>query len=382
MRKSLLLALISAFTTLLSAGLAHAQNSCAKSHTEVFIPAGKFYEFGKLKEWPEIQRRYSESVRYLSKIQAWEQKAIYDAAFFLDHRHMAKILNESLQSGKKLNTSYLIRTYGDRKFFYTNKFEGPFANFVKTNEWLAAEKPAMTVATLKEINRRMLEGRVLLRLTDQQKGHFRRIAVSGNLRHSGVPITAENKINYSENIYLDYAGHDITFATILYEKPLQLERIRHRDSALATQIEAFQKAGKNEKDPDYAALEERAIEALVSERFAWFNAERAKLGAINPKNTETYVDLVAQFQRDLVSIHPFWDGNGRTTRVLMNYLLTKENLPPARIIDPDADLNESLAEWQSTVKKGIKHALELTEEFSIRNDLGLPAAKSRKLIEP
>ncbi len=60
------------------------------------------------------------------------------------------------------------------------------------------------------------------------------------------------------------------------------------------------------------------------------------------------VSLAAEAHFNLVSIHPFRDGNGRTSRLLMNYLLFYFNLPLLPIAQEDASryieaLNQSRA---------------------------------------
>src|SRR3989338_2527119 len=47
------------------------------------------------------------------------------------------------------------------------------------------------------------------------------------------------------------------------------------------------------------------------------------------------VDVASKAHFDLVSIHPFVDGNGRTARLLMNLLLLQEGYPPALIRKED-----------------------------------------------
>lgn len=70
---------------------------------------------------------------------------------------------------------------------------------------------------------------------------------------------------------------------------------------------------------NYASPEETP--ALMQELMDFYNT------AI--KNTETHpLWLAAMLHYKFVRIHPFDDGNGRVARLLMNYILLKNNYPP------------------------------------------------------
>jgi len=57
--------------------------------------------------------------------------------------------------------------------------------------------------------------------------------------------------------------------------------------------------------------------------FAWYNENKSKL---HP------VILSAEMHERLVTIHPFIDGNGRTSRLIMNLILLQHGFPIANII--------------------------------------------------
>lgn len=61
-----------------------------------------------------------------------------------------------------------------------------------------------------------------------------------------------------------------------------------------------------------------AVKLLVTGFFKWYNANKKKL---NP------VELAALAHLKFVTIHPFGDGNGRTTRLMMNHVLNKFGYP-------------------------------------------------------
>jgi Fic family protein len=60
------------------------------------------------------------------------------------------------------------------------------------------------------------------------------------------------------------------------------------------------------------------LEGLLNEFFDWYKKEKNK---IHP------VELAALVHLKFVTIHPFTDGNGRISRLMMNFILKKNNFP-------------------------------------------------------
>ena len=78
--------------------------------------------------------------------------------------------------------------------------------------------------------------------------------------------------------------------------------------------------------------------------FSWY---AAGLGAGDP------VVFAAEAQRRLVSIHPFADGNGRLSRLVMDHALQVEGLPPSLLRDPDLDYMVTSEVWAEEVRRGV-----------------------------
>ena len=64
------------------------------------------------------------------------------------------------------------------------------------------------------------------------------------------------------------------------------------------------------------------LETELKEFFDWYNKSKDKL---NP------VELAALVHLKFVTIHPFGDGNGRISRLMMNFVLHKNNYPMMNI---------------------------------------------------
>lgn len=84
------------------------------------------------------------------------------------------------------------------------------------------------------------------------------------------------------------------------------------------------------------------VQSLLKELFEWFNRNKKRLHPV-------LVASIMHFR--FVSIHPFYDGNGRMTRLLTNYILFKNNYPMFNI--------------EASIRKSYYSALEKT---NLKND--------------
>jgi Fic family protein len=81
-------------------------------------------------------------------------------------------------------------------------------------------------------------------------------------------------------------------------------------------------AGSQHTPPPHYLVPER-----MTALFAWYIPENARLHPLL---------LAADLHQRLVNIHPFVDGNGRTARLLMNFVLLRNGLPLANLSGADS----------------------------------------------
>ncbi len=92
-------------------------------------------------------------------------------------------------------------------------------------------------------------------------------------------------------------------------------------------------------------------------------------------STEERVRAYTDFTQKLVSIHPFPDGNGRTTRFTLSYLLSQEGLP-IPILEDTIDLSISQERFYEKVMTGIRTSNRFLEDVQWRQSLGLDIKKT------
>lgn len=116
------------------------------------------------------------------------------------------------------------------------------------------------------------------------------------------------------------AAAALTTADILALHVLVMEKI---DPDFAGR---FRNAGVRIAGANFVPPNALKVGTLVDELVHWTNEESNRLPA---------VVKAAVFHHRFVWIHPFFDGNGRTARLLSNLLLMKEGFPPAIILKND-----------------------------------------------
>lgn len=87
------------------------------------------------------------------------------------------------------------------------------------------------------------------------------------------------------------------------------------------------------------------VRAELQSMSDWYNNAR------NQPGTDPY-RLAAQLQQRFVSIHPFLDYNGRSSRLLMNWSLERDGLPPSAPMDFNKDIFSTTEEWTDSVRAG------------------------------
>jgi Fic family protein len=121
----------------------------------------------------------------------------------------------------------------------------------------------------------------------------------------------------------------------------------------------------------YASPEETPI--LMGELVDWYREEEEKK-ALHP------VQLAALLHYRFVRIHPFDDGNGRMSRLLMNYVLIRHKLPPVVIKSADKK-NYLFALNQADTGDIDAFVRYIGEEMMWSLELSIKAAKGESIEE-
>ncbi len=198
----------------------------------------------------------------------------------------------------------------------------------------------LTPAVIKQAHKLLMQGMRSIR-----PGEYRNMgAVGGDYTEKGKPVNVGSKqlavlqgSPLTQFDILDAGSEGNTRGYIIYPSAERRDTIRKAIAWLSPE--------RSEKLTSTVVTEQRLIEFLVEEAVEKYEHRE------NTSNTDEY--SAALLQRDIVSIHPFEDGNGRLSRLLMNWALEKKGKMPCYLENPGQDMLLDEKEWERTVKQGV-----------------------------
>ncbi len=305
-----------------------------------------------------------------------EIKQTFDSLLFVDYKHSFQAIYKAANKEVKLNEAGIQKLYGKS-----------FTNFKNAQAYLEKEIPPIEFSTLKKIHRHMMNGGID-DIPTEAIGKPRGENIIGNVPVN-YAIPQEYYDEMSKNIYLmtdalvknpttgKYSGQ-IWYPAIHKMTPELSEKLKVIAPDLYLDIQKFNTQGIGNKE----ALTENLITALSEDLMRWFVKNKDDLGAINtPEKLYDFSKLVATFQRNLISIHPFRDGNGRSVRQFaIYYSFESIGFPPPRLVSPDDDIYASVEELTEAIIDGMRNTQRLYENAESRLAMGLPLETTPELL--
>jgi hypothetical protein len=225
-------------------------------------------------------------------------------------------------------------------------------------EFLRNQKPPLSLELIENIHHHYAGTEIEL---DQIRGG--REIGKCNERDSSISKSEYNEIlnNPYLNFEIEHQENEHIFGNIIYPhisnlKP-EIEQRLSENEVLFKKYKDY-KIKNNIIDSEFEnQLNQEVIKFLINERIKSFLEIQ---GDIDP------IEKIATLSRDLVSIHPFSDGNGRSINLLMNFLLLEAGFSPAIIIDKNLDILLNQRDWSQMVKDSIENTENLIADLNFR----------------
>jgi hypothetical protein len=306
----------------------------------------------------------------------------FESFQFVDYKDGLAKLIPALKLGKSLDSLNVFS-------LYDQPTASAFRNYLDARSLMATHSGPIDFDLINALHRQLMKhGIEGLRVSDL--GKVRSCRVCGNATTPEYSISPSGLAEIQANPYLRFEGRGsvgvnhtgiIWYPEVSRANSELLNRVARVDSALASEIRALVPTSLSRQD--FEILNRRFIEALVLDRIQAFNQARRAIGDLDsPEKIDDFVALVAQFQRDFVSIHPFPNGNGRTSRTLAFGLLEAEGLFAPRLRSPDADILVSADEWIREFKDGMAASRRLHSDAIARLQFRLNPLHSPEVLAP
>ena len=219
-----------------------------------------------------------------------------------------KYLGEKLPKNiEKVKQDFLIEIYQELWYKKFDKIKDNFKKNQKKMPKSIEEKELETFAIKFTYTTNKIEGSTL---THRETA----LLLEEGITPSRRPIEDIKEAELHRKVFyemLDYKPN-ITLATVLH---WHKELFQQTKKDNAGRIRNYDVRISGSKFIPTHAIE---LDILLREFFEWYNQNKNKLHPVH---------LAALVHLNFVTIHPFGDGNGRISRLLMNYALNKKNYP-------------------------------------------------------
>ncbi len=342
-----------------------------------------------------------------------EIELISNSYLFVDLPHaLDDLLKVTKGKGSYVDFAF---TYGD----------DALKNFLSTRKYLKSKSPAYNVNTLKNIHKRLMKGGID-DIDNTELGVFREQTVYFQMYAEDAIPPEQLKKLLSGNPYLTFSNQKSTSKGLVYGEMLYpsvenltdgvIQKVKNVNSGLAKELVDYRtiedkiatvksklrqnqtKAEKEKLQKSLDKLKERhdelvdntyvlnkkMITSLVDENMEWFTRARSQLGELDSyEKIRAFSDLAAEAHRNMISIHPFVDGNGRTMREFSIYFaFEKDGITAPRVLFPDGDIMLPLEKYQDMIWSGVVANVRFKDDMLYRLRHGLSFNNSGHIFLP
>ncbi|MCP4914272.1 MAG: Fic family protein [Oligoflexia bacterium] len=320
-----------------------------------------------------------------SSAEAKAVKQNLDALLFIDYKDQQEILFKVARGELNLEDAKIFTKYDD---YYGSST--PFENYVTASKYLMNNEPEFSFKTLTEVHKRMMKGGVD-DIDPANIGKARGSYIIGNVPSSD-PIPKSFYDEMVRNKYIDVSrlsknSSGKYYGEIGYPNAHNFtdevgKIVKKNNPELYEKLMEFRRSGRSWDNPEFEELTGELILEITEDLLSWFVKQKDQIGELNTvAKVQKYSKVVAEFQRSLISIHPFADGNGRSVRQFaLYYPFQSAGLPVPRLSNPDADLYTPIDDWVDQIQEGLFNSFRLYDEMSRRLDDGLRIENIPELI--
>ncbi len=223
-------------------------------------------------------------------------------------KYLGKVLPKNLEEVKK---QFLSEVYKEKWYTLLDKIRENFSKEIKDIPQVAKEKGVNDFSIRFTYDTQKIEGsKLTLRETAQ--------LLEEGVTPKEKPVDDIKEAEAHQKIFLEMLGYknDLSLQVVLYCHKKLFENTKLE---IAGKIRNHQVMISGSRFiPPFPA----EVYPLLKEFFKWYKKNKNK---IHP------VELAALVHLKFVTIHPFTDGNGRVSRLMMNFVLNRHKYPPFNI---------------------------------------------------